>query len=314
MKKMLWMLVAAVALVGCGDSTDADPEGGNNGGGKTDQANNGTAACTLDDADPRDINQFVLNDHVQYRCAGDTGFVATACCAEQIEAYTAASSCPLQAKWNDAGGTDRRCVADTALSDGSQFAPTACCASLCGADVSWREQENGTFCVNADGQFENTACCLVADREVCDAAEYDEFVSADQRRHCRNPTTGRFAQAGCCVDKCFDIIADGQEIPVSCLDQVEAECDGAALNGGNLCANTQTGRFVKAACCDYGDDVDAAQTADTAFLCEEVNDDIIRCQTGDDGACDRQEAALEDGTFADGCCGLDRDSPLEFCF
>jgi hypothetical protein len=313
MKKMLFVLLAVVAVAGCGDSTNTDSEEGNN-GGKADQANNGAAACTLADEDTREINQFVLNDHVQYRCSGDTGFVANACCATQIEEYTAASTCPLQAKWNDADGTDRRCVADTALSDGSEFVPTACCAALCGSDVSWREQENGTFCVNGDGQFENSACCLVKDRDICDASEYDEFVSADERRHCRNPGTGRFAPAGCCVDKCFDIIAGGEIVPESCLARVEAECENAALNAGNLCANADSGRFVKAACCDYGDDVDAAQIADDAFLCEEVNDDIIRCQTGDEDACDRSDKAIDDGTLADGCCGLDRAQALEFCF
>lgn len=314
MKKTLVLLFAAVAMVGCGDSTTTDSEEGNNNGGKADRANNGVAACTLDDADHREINQFVLNDHVQYRCSGDTGFVENACCSEEIEAYTAISECPLQAKWNDAGGTDRRCVADTALSDGSEFVPTACCTALCGDDVSWRDQENGTFCVNSDGQFENSACCLIKDRDICDAAEYDEFVSDDNRRHCRNPSTGRFAPAGCCVDKCFDIIAAGEELPVSCLARVETECENAARNAGDLCANVDSGRFVKAACCDYAGEDELAQAADAAFLCEEVNDDIIRCQTGDDAACDRQEAALADGSMADACCGLERQETLEFCF
>ena len=167
----------------------------------------------------------------------------------------------------------------------------------------------------------------MADAEICGGSEYDEFVSADQRRHCRDARTGRFAQAACCIDKCFGLlIGEGAGVvPASCVEAVDVECDGAALNAGGLCHNGETGKFVKAACCDFADDEDefvlgegeeldvVQQSADDAYLCEGVNDDVIRCQTGDDGACDRQGEALQQAEFTDACCAIAQDEPFEYC-
>ncbi len=316
----VFVLSSALVFGACGESSndgastsDGGADDGGGAGGKAD------AVCDLGEDDDRWVTQFVLNDHLQSRCSDATGFVPTSCCETQIAQYREVSKCPPQAKWNQAEGTGRRCAEDAADTDGGAFVPTACCQPLCDEGATWREQDNGTYCVGAEGQFENSVCCLLADEDICDASDYDVEIAADGRRHCRDTRTGRFSQSACCIDKCFDIfVASDDEviIPASCLDTVEGECDGSSLNAGGLCHDTETGRFVKAACCEWDEieDPDALQVAnDDAYLCEGVNDDVIACQTGDDGACDRQGAALAQADFTDGCCAVEQDEPFEFC-
>ena len=326
-------LLLVPCLQACVDSSDDGLDNEGPVGGKADDEEEVSGedeeslagACTLDDDTPREITQFVLNDHVQFRCLGPTGFVQTSCCEDAINDFVAVSDCPLQSKWNSASGSDKRCVEDTADTEGGQFVPTSCCAPLCDDGATWREQRNGTFCVTAAGTFENSMCCQMQDAARCENAAFDEFIAADGQRHCRDQKSGQFAMASCCVDSCFEEIADSREredrvVPFECLDAVESECGDAALNAGDLCHDIDTGRFVKAACCgalaadDRSDD--ERRRADRAFECELVNDDVIRCQTGDDFACDRSEAFLADDDRTAECCDLERadGETFEYCF
>jgi hypothetical protein len=322
--KNLVIVLSLVAVAGCGESaSNSTPDddggaGGAGGGGK------GDAICTLEDDDPRSPVRFVNEDHAQTRCQGATGFVPTFCCEEEILAYEELSGCPAQAKWNDAEGNARRCAGDTADTDGGAFVPTACCQPLCAADAQWREQENGRRCVNGEGQFENNVCCNLADDDICEASDFDAELALDQRHHCRDGRTGRFAPAVCCIDRCFDAALAGGKLPVACTISVEDECVGAAENAAGLCYNEDNGRFVKAACCTLAaadadvedpaeEDDDFAQIADDAFICENINDEVIHCESGDDEACAIKQTALEDPDFFDGCCAIAQDELFEFC-
>ncbi len=269
-------------------------------------------SCSLAASEPRELVRFSLNDHIQYRCRGESGFVQTACCEDEMQTWSEESTCPLQVKWNDASGSARRCVEDSADTEGGQFVPTACCEALCPHDVEIREQANGDYCVGPDGEFVNSVCCDIAADQVCEAAAFDETLSRGGARLCRDTNTGRFAPSLCCVDDCFEEITAGNEIPVACTETVEAECEGATENAGGLCHDPESGKFVKAACCELEDDA-AKDLSDLLWECEELNDDVIRCQTGDDWACDRQEGAM-DTTFDEECCEANPDGGWEYCW
>jgi hypothetical protein len=268
--------------------------------------------CSLANDEPRSLVRFALNDHIQYRCRGEDSFVNTACCDDELEDFTATSQCPLQVTWSDASGSARRCMADTADTEGGQFAPTACCEALCPINVELRQQSNGTRCV-ANGQFVNDVCCEIKADAACEAAAFDTEVARSGTRLCRDQGTGQFAPSLCCIDDCFDEILSGRDIPPACLTSVEAECANAAPNSIGACHSTETGKFLKAACCDLDLAAEDRDRADFLFECEELNHQIIQCQTGDDFACDLQEATLTTD-FDESCCDANPDSGWEFCF
>lgn len=272
MKMRAVFLTLAVALGAC-DAADEGMSPAAGGGGKADEADGSDGAQQCPEI--VELAQFVNNDHVQTRCRNpDTGaFVSADCgvCAEAIEQFTTASSCPPQAKWNDAEGSAKRCVADTADSDGGVFVPSSCCASLC-EPAGWDDAEAQTGCRGHEsGQFVASACCILNDAARCEGASFDQDENENGVRHCRVQSgdfSGQFAPEACCFDECFDAMEDSlnaflanptgadlfgllEGVPPQCLEaeeQLDDECDGAETDDAGFCRR-EDGKFARSMCC-----------------------------------------------------------------
>lgn len=278
----LTLALAAVAIVGCnaeGGSVDTDAAGS----GKADEADSGIdpSECSLNDGEIRRLSQFVSNDHVQFRCRGANGqFVETGCCADEINEYQFATGCPVQAKFNDAPGAQKRCVQDFPDAgeqvSGELFVATICCEMLCDPAAGWDDPQTQETCRNSQGQFHPHVCCAMNDDTRCGGAEFDAQPDSLGFRHCRaqeGDFAGQFAPAACCLDTCFDILESGDEdIPIECLLPLEDECLDAEVDGQGVC-RAPDGRFAKGLCCLGQEELDV-QKSDDCRLAELTGQDL----------------------------------------
>lgn len=240
--------------------------------GKADEADGDVdpSECTLEPDEPRTLTQFVNDDTVQFRCRGPGGqFVATGCCAEEIDEFAFATGCPLQAKFNSAPGAEKRCVEDFPDASeniaGEPFVATICCSLLCDPQAGWDDPQTQDTCRNSQGQFHPHVCCMMNDDQRCGDAAFDEQPDSLGFRHCRaqtGPFAGQFAPAACCLDACFDILESGEDSPpIECVLPLEQECDGAQIEGNGIC-RAPDGRFAKAACCMGQEGLDIQKSDD----------------------------------------------------
>jgi hypothetical protein len=272
--------VALAGLVGCanegGPGTDDEVDSG-----KADTSGVDESDCSLEQEAPRTLSQFVNSNHVQFRCRGPSGsFVETGCCADEIDEFQFATGCPLQAKFNDASGAQKRCVQDFADAgeqvDGELFVPTLCCSLLCDPGAGWDDPATQETCRNSQGQFHPHVCCAMNDDTRCGDAQFDEDLDSLGFRHCRAQTgqfAGQFAPAACCVDACFGILESGDaNPPIECLLPIEDECSGAEPDGQGIC-RAPDGRFAKGLCCLGLDGLDV-EKSDECRLGELTGQDL----------------------------------------
>src|SRR5688572_30075069 len=169
--RIIAIFLGSLALGACkeGGGDPGEDEGG--AASKGDELDSdGELFCSLDEGEAREIVQFVSDNTVQMRCRGPGGrFVETDCCASQIDEFTFATGCPMQAKFNTASGSDKRCVEDQPDSsenvDGDLIVATVCCADLCDPDAGWDDAETMTACRASNGQFHPHVCCMMKDRK-----------------------------------------------------------------------------------------------------------------------------------------------------
>jgi hypothetical protein len=268
------LALALSALTACSvedGSAGADTDTG----GKADTVGVDAADCTLDPSAPRTLTQFVNNEHVQFRCRGPGGqFVQTGCCAEEIDDFQFATGCPLQAKFNDAPGSQKRCVQDFPDAgesvSGELFVATLCCQMLCDSAARWDDATTQNTCRDSAGRFHPHVCCMMNDDLRCGGAQFDATADDAGFRQCRarqGDFAGQLAPAACCVDTCFGIIEQGEEdVPLECLIPLEDECSGARNDGNGIC-RAPDGRFAKGLCC-LGQEALDVQRSDDCYLAE----------------------------------------------
>lgn len=281
------LIVLAAALGACGGSEGGAGDEGetDTDAGKADDVDDlDPEDCSLEPGDERELSLFENNDHVQMRCRGATGFVETACCVDEIRQYNFVTGCPMQAKFNDASGSDKRCVQDRADSgenvSGELFVPTVCCELLCDPAAGWDDPDTQDSCRNSAGQFHPHVCCMMNDANRCAGATFDAETNADGWRHCRareGEYAGQFAPAACCVDSCFDLIEGGDDdVPLECVIPLEEECAGAAPDANGIC-RTPEGYFAKGMCC-LGADVDVP-ASDDCYAKEIYGQELTGCES-----------------------------------
>ena len=296
-------MVSLIAACGGDDSSSAENEADTD--GKFDDLDDvDEAACELDDSVDRQLVQFVLNDHVQFRCQGPSGFVATGCCKPALEEFVFATGCPLQAKFETvddpsaASGQRQHCVAD--VPNGSEdigvveLVATSCCTPLCD-EAKWDDPVAQTGCRGASGQFKAHACCALTE-DACGDAIWDAHPDDLGLTRCwaqSGEFATAYAKASCCMDQCFrnssgDIEID--DLPIGCLLPVDNECDGATVNEVGACAVELTaderelsgdyvGDFAKAMCCAGQSDLER-DLADECYRREIFGDDLSICVQG----------------------------------
>lgn len=301
------LTVAAVlfGLPACSTEVDG-PVAENDEDGKFDDLDDiDESACKLDSDTDRQLVQFVNNDHVQFRCQGPTGFVATGCCKDDIREFTFSTGCPLQAKFesvNDvtaSSGKRQRCISD--VPDGSEnidvteLVATSCCTLLCD-DAKWDDPETKKTCRAASGQFAAQACCEMNDDDACGDAIWEVQPSDEGIARCWAKTgdfAGHYATSTCCMDQCFREDPDGNaveefgNVPIECLFPADDECAGARVNDGGACALELTadqrqevgehvGFWGKAMCCAGQDNLDL-ELADECHRRELLGGDLSIC-------------------------------------
>ena len=274
--------LAVAAVLAC--SADSGTEGNLDPTGKADDADTSgvdPSRCSLEPDQDRSLAQFVNDDTIQFRCRGPGGqFVETGCCADEIDEFTFATGCPLQAKFNSAAGADKRCVQDSPDAgeqvSGELFVPTICCSLLCDPGASWDDPATQETCRNSQGQFHPHVCCMMNDDARCGDAAFDEQPDSLGFRHCRaqsGPFAGQFAPAACCLDACFDILEQSDaDPPIECVLPLEDECTDTEIDANGIC-RTPDGRFAKAACCMGQEGLDI-QRSDDCRLAELTGRDL----------------------------------------
>lgn len=279
------VLGAAVAACGGDEGGEADAESVGDDSGKADDVDDlDPEDCSLEAGDERELALFENNSHVQMRCRGATGFVQTACCIDEIRQFEFITGCPMQAKFNNASGSEKRCVQDQPDSgevvSGELFVPTMCCELLCDPAAGWDDPDTQSSCRNSAGQFHPHVCCMMNDNARCGGAQFDAQPNAAGWRHCRaqeGDFAGQFAPAACCMDTCFDIIEAGEEdVPLECVIPVEEECTGAAPDANGIC-RTPEGYFAKGMCCVDAGDVDVP-ASDDCYEKEITGQELTGCE------------------------------------
>lgn len=287
MRRWTACLLFGAALAACGgdDASPSAAEGGEDETGKADDVDDlDPEDCSLEADDERSLALFENNNHVQMRCRGASGFVETACCIDEIRQYEFLTGCPMQAKFNNASGSEKRCVQDQPDSgenvSGELFVPTMCCELLCDPGAGWDDPMAQDTCRNSDGQFHPHVCCMMNDDLRCGGAEFDAEPNTYGWRHCRaqqGEFAGQFAPAACCVETCFDIIEGGEEdVPLECVLPVEEECAGAAPDANGLC-RTPEGYFAKGLCCFGAEGVDVP-ASDGCYAKEINGQELTGCE------------------------------------
>lgn len=279
------VMVSLLAGFACATEVDGDPnaEGGDDDGKYDDLDDIDESACDLDDGTARNLVQFVLNDHVQFRCRGPSGFVHTGCCKQQIEEFTFSTGCPLQAKFESvddataASGKRQRCVADTPDASEdigiTELVATSCCQLLCD-EAKWDDPATKDSCRGSDGRFAPHACCEMNDDDGCGDAVWESRPQDEGLVRCW-ATSGDFADKyatnACCMDQCFlddsDRVAEPGSYPLECLLPTDDECAGATVTGEGACqldltadqrqdVGEHVGDWGKAMCCAGQDGLD----------------------------------------------------------
>ncbi|MBL4687553.1 MAG: hypothetical protein JKY37_23360 [Nannocystaceae bacterium] len=295
-------------LVGsaCGGDGDAGAMSEDSADGKYDDLDDiDESACSLDASVDRNLVQFVNNDHVQFRCRGPSGFVETGCCKPQIEEFTFATGCPLQAKFDKVdditadGGSRQRCVSDQPDNSENvgvvELVATSCCTLLCD-DAKWDDPAVKSRCREANGQFTAHACCEMNDDTGCGDAVWEAQAEDEGLQRCwaqSGEFAGRYATNACCIDQCFRDDPDGTEVqqiddlPLECLIPTDNECSGATVNDLGACALVLTaeqrtaagdylGDWGKAMCCAGSDNLDM-ELADECHRRELLGGDLSIC-------------------------------------
>lgn len=260
-------LLVLLPVFGCDVETAPEGGAGDRAGGKADgiDADDGDAlSCPADVYVRHAVSDST--DHIYSNChdAATGRFTARACCDEELALVEDVSGCPAQVQFNDVAGPGKRCVNDTTgHPQKGQFVATACCAALCD-EGAWFDDDG--VCRTGTGQFEETVCCIRADKLVannCVGAKWEHVEGGTRDFACRAPN-GQFTFDACCIDQCAETISRTGQVPESCSfdDLTVDECPaGSTPNSGGICHNPENGQFVKAACCVAAGDTDELDVA-----------------------------------------------------
>ncbi|MEM6994121.1 MAG: hypothetical protein AAF721_26645 [Myxococcota bacterium] len=297
--------VAVLAGFSCTADSDGNSGQGDEDGKFDDLDDIDESACTLEASVDRQLIQFVLNDHVQFRCQGPTGFVETGCCKPQIEEFTFATGCPLQAKFDKVdditsdSGTRQRCVSDQPDNSENvgvtELVATSCCTMLCN-DAKWDDPAAKKNCRGSDGRFTAHACCEMTDTDGCGDAVWETRAEDEGIPRCwakSGEFADHYATNTCCMDQCFRDDRDSNEIqqiddlPIDCLIPADNECAGATVTDSGACAlqlsseqrddaEEHIGDWGKAMCC-AGQDNLQIDLADECHRRELLGGDLSEC-------------------------------------